>query len=135
MKIVHKNKDLSPRIDRQAKVVSLKAINWMPETAELYVKRVKAYPSDENAWNRLMIIYRKLKEYKKELETINAAIKTTEDRLYKKSKTTGKKLAQLSTAIMKATGLADKKGNTTYQPEPLGKWKKRREWVLKRLKK
>ena len=36
-------------------------------------------------------------------------------------------------ALLKATGLADKKGNNISQPDELKKWKRRRGTVMKRL--
>lgn len=60
------------------------------------------------AYDRLMKLYRQSKNYKKELAIINKGIK--------------------------AFGLIDKKGNKTYNPEPIGKWQKRKAIVEKKLK-
>jgi len=135
MKIVHKNKVLpASKADLTAWAISLENEDELAEAATVYEKLVKAEPLNENAWNRLMIIYRKLKENKKELNAINEGIKAFKDK-YKKQKTPGKKITQLSAALMKATGLADKKGNSTYEPEPIGRWEKRKHLILRRLKK
>jgi tetratricopeptide (TPR) repeat protein len=135
MKIVHNNKELpGSKTDWLITAQTMEGEDRLEEAAKIYEKLVKADAVNEHAWNRLMIIYRKLKDHKKELVAINAAIAAFENR-YKKPKSAGKKLTLLSTAILKATGLSDKKGNSLYEPEPLGRWKKRKSIVLKRLKK
>ena len=112
-------------------------INNDPEkAARLYEKALKANKADEEPYDRLMIIYRKLKRYKDEIRVINAGIKFYEN-LYKKraDKLLGKnkKLIQLSNALSKTTGLTDKKGNNTFYPEPIGRWRKRKEVVEKKF--
>jgi tetratricopeptide (TPR) repeat protein len=107
----------------------------LSEAAEAYEKRIKLRPIDEKAYDRLMIVYRKLKEYKKELAIINAGITAFETTYNKTHKAPGKKVASLSQALLKATGLVDKKGESLYQPGPLARWKKRKLVVSKRLKK
>jgi len=104
----------------------------------LYERAVKAEPANEYAYNRLMIIYRKLKKYKEELRAINEGIKFFEEYHENKSKELfgkNRKIMQLSNALMKSTGLQDKKGKSIYYPEPIGKWQKRKQTVLKKLKK
>ncbi len=80
-----------------------------------------------------MIMYRKLKDYKKELAVIDRGIKAFED-FYGSKVSKSKKAAEISNKLAKSLGLIDKKGNSTYDPEPIGKWKKRRLVVEKRLK-
>ena len=100
---------------------------------ETYKTVISLDKFNEQAYERLMIMYRKSKEYKKELTIIDAGIKAFE-KLYK-PKATGrmKKVAELSLKMAKSVGLVDKKGETTYEFEPLGKWKKRRLVVEKKL--
>ncbi|HEX5155555.1 MAG TPA: hypothetical protein VFW07_29135 [Parafilimonas sp.] len=106
--------------------------------AKLYEQAIKEKPTDGFSYNRLMIVYRKLKQYKDELRVINKAIKNFREAHAKK---TGKGLrrnsitGKLSTAFMKSTGLLDKKGNVVYIPEPIARWEKRKLTVEKRLKK
>ena len=103
----------------------------------LYEQVLKKYPIDEFSYNRLMIVYRKLKQYKDELRVINKGIKDFEaahnkriKKTFRKNSTTGK----LSTAFMKSTGLMDKKGNAVHEPQPVARWKKRKLIVEKKLK-
>jgi tetratricopeptide (TPR) repeat protein len=103
------------------------------EAARLYEQVIRSKPLDEHPYNRLMIIYRKLKQSKDELRIIKFAISVFESKYIKKSR--NKKLTDLSAAIMKSSGLANSKGKLTVYPEPINKWQKRRELVEKKLKK
>jgi tetratricopeptide (TPR) repeat protein len=110
----------------------------LKRAATLYEQAIKEKPTDEFSYNRLMIVYRKLKQYKDELRVINKAIKNFKEAHAKKigkglrkNSTVGK----LSTALMKTAGLLDKKGNAVYVPEPIARWEKRKLTVEKRLKK
>jgi tetratricopeptide (TPR) repeat protein len=107
---------------------------------KLYEENIKEAFPDPYAFDRLMVLYRKQKKYKDELRVINRAIKVFTDdyarhRKGMLSEAKNKKQVQaLSNAIMKKSGLTDKKGNETYIPEPIGKWMKRKEVVEKRMK-
>ena len=106
------------------------------EAIDLYQKIIKRHPLQAHAYDRLMIIYRKLKKYKNELQIINKGIKAFEDYFKKKSEklaVKNKQLTRLSKAIIKSTGLGDK--SHEYFPEPLNKWRKRRELITQKLKK
>ena len=96
-----------------------------------YEEAIKDERADEMPYNRLMILYRKEKKFKDELRVINKGIKVFTE-FYKKStpKTAkGKKLSDLSNAFMMSAGLKDRKGTMVYQPEPIGKWMKRKAVV------
>ena len=102
---------------------------------ENYKKAIKSESSNPLAYNRLMIVYRKQKMYKEELDLINHAIKNIQT-AYNNKKAKFKSnasISKLSNALMKSTGLVDKKGNRTYEPEPIPTWKKRKQTVIKRL--
>ncbi len=103
------------------------------EAAKLYEQVIRSKPLDEHPYNRLMIIYRKLRQPKDELRVIKFAIAVFESKYIKKSRS--KKLTDLSTALMKSSGLANAKGKLTVYPEPINKWMKRRELVEKKIKK
>lgn len=108
----------------------------MEKAIELYDQGIKEDPLNEYCYERMMVIYRKLKQYKNELRIINAGIKAFENLYKTKSKhSRSRKVAELSNALLKSTGLADKKGNHLYDPEPIGKWKKRKQVVNKKIKK
>lgn len=112
------------------------AAQELEHAAKLYERVIKEDLINEYAYDRLIILYRKFKQYKDELRIINAGIKAYENLYKTKSKhTRSRKVAEISNALLKSTGLADKKGNHLYDPEPIGKWKKRKEAVEKKLKK
>lgn len=110
--------------------------NDLELAAEYYEKAIKANIADEEPYGRLMIIYRKLKRYRDELRVINAGIRLFENLYIKKSEKLlgkNKKLVQLSKALAKTTGQTDKKGNTSFYPEPIGRWRKRKAVVEKKI--
>src|SRR4029077_18002330 len=93
------------------------------ESAAEYEKLIRKDRYNEKAYNRLMIIYRKNKDYAKELKLIEAGIKAFSD-FYNKAvkRKPDKRTIRLSRALLKLTGLSDKKGNQLYQREPINKW-------------
>ncbi len=108
----------------------------LEKAAFVLEKLVKNEPLNEDAYNRLMIIYRKNKDYKNELKVIKKGV----DNFERSFKTASRvkvtpKIATLSKSLLKSLGLADKKGNILYEREPLGKWKRRRITVENLLKK
>jgi hypothetical protein len=108
------------------------------EAAKLYTEAIRAEPSNEFPYDRLMVIYRKQKNYKEELKVIKEGIRCFQEQHENKQKElvgSNKKITQLSNAFMKSVGLKDKKGKSTYYPEPVSKWQKRKQVVEKKLKK
>jgi hypothetical protein len=136
MKVAHKNK--SPELSESeliSKAVEHESEGELALAAETWNKVMKSHPFQIKAYDRLMILYRKLKEPGKELKIINTAIKEFSKKHDSQQKAFPKKVTTLSRALLKATGLADKKGNNIYQPEELDRWKKRKELLLKRVEK
>ena len=127
-----------------AKVVTLKQTIKEAQQAEEkedislaikdYEEAIQKNPLAERAYDRLMILYRKDKNYKKELQLINSGIKAFE-KFYKSRKSNSKKIADISKKLNRSFGFTDKKGNAVYDPEPIARWKKRKITVEKRLKK
>lgn len=107
------------------------------EDIELAIKDfeeiIKNDPLREKAYDRLMILYRKEKEYQRELKLINAGIKAFQT-FYKSKKSGSKKIAEISNKLNKSFGFTDKKGNAVYEAEPIARWKKRKITVEKRIK-
>ena len=100
---------------------------------EEYVKIIKSDQLNEHAYNRLMILFRKKKDLKKELSLINSGIREYE-KFYKSRARNSKKVNELSDKLKKAVGLVDKEGHTLYDPEPIATWKKRKSLLEKRKK-
>jgi tetratricopeptide (TPR) repeat protein len=106
-----------------------------PETAvEFYEQALQLDQLNEYAYNRLMIIYRKLKDKKKELQIINTAIKAYQ-KFYSSKKHTTKSIKAISDKLNKSFGLADTKGTALYTPEPIATWQKRKELLERKKKK
>jgi hypothetical protein len=102
---------------------------------DLYKILIRKNDLEPLYYDRLMIIYRRQQELKNELEVINKGIKAFEqyfssraEKLFSKHK---QQVTKLSNALMKKTGL--KSTNHEYFPEPLNKWRKRKQLVLKKL--
>jgi len=139
MKVGHNNKKAKDITGDKPAVLLEKAkeleINGeQDEAASIYEKIIKADPHRETAYNRLMIILRKQKEYKKELAVINKGIKAFKDFYETGSKKSfNKKVEQISKELLKSTGLADKKGAPLYQQEPIGRWTQRKQIVEKKI--
>lgn len=103
--------------------------------ADLYHQVLKKDPLQTHAYDRLMILYRKEKNYKKELSVIDSGIKTFE-RFYKEQLgKPSRKISEISKQLNKAFHLVDKKGNSLYTPVPIDRWLKRKEVVEKKMEK
>ncbi len=108
------------------------------ELAEkLYKKQMQQKTFNAQLYSRLMIIYRKQKKYKEELDIIDKGLNHFKESYAKQltSKESNATIKKLSNSLNKSLGLTDKKGNFLYEPEPVPTWKKRRETVEKKLKK
>lgn len=108
----------------------------LEKAAKLYERAIKQEPHEEQPYNRLMIIYRKLTWYEEELKTIKKGIAAFEELYQKKAdKLIGKSrtIARLNTALAKSLGQKGKKAEPIYYPEPIPKWMKRQVVVEKKL--
>jgi tetratricopeptide (TPR) repeat protein len=96
----------------------------------LYEQLLKEFPSNLKILTRLMIGYRKLKLYKKEIAVINKAIKIYEQ-LYlpKKNKAS---VTTISKKLNLLLGHADKKGKSILLPPEVVKLQKRKEGLEKK---
>ncbi|HMH32514.1 MAG TPA: bacterial transcriptional activator domain-containing protein [Puia sp.] len=135
MKVAHRNSNLVHATDKHITA-------WLREAREMesgedpemavaeYQKIIRAHPLKEEAYERLMIIYRKTKQHKKESAIISKAIRTFEKGKRKAAPgSNDRTVTRLSNAISKATGLLDKKGTPLYQAQPMARWRKRQRTV------
>lgn len=98
------------------------------------LQAIKSNALNQTAYQRLMVIYRKQKQFAKELKVIEKAIHAFEASFYSsRRKNHGKRINNLSKQINVAMKLTDKKGNRHTDPEPILSWKKRKLTVLKKL--
>ena len=136
MKVVHKKSVVDESVAGDVKAKKLEQEGELDKAAALFEKKVKENPLDETAYNRLMIIYRKRKDYRKELATIKKGMSAFEQSFKSSMKIpTSRKITSLSRSLLKSLGLTDKKGNAIYTREPLSRWQKRRLTVERLIKK
>lgn len=134
MKVAHRNKKPISAGENAAKKAILSEKEGDRKEAITSWKHIlKEHPFNSRAYDRLMILYRKEKDYKKELAIINTAIRLFEKRFREISTTHSAKVKSLSRSLLIATGLGDDKGNNLYQPGELSRWKKRKVVVEKRF--
>lgn len=106
----------------------------------LYEQNTREGRPDPHAFQRLMILYRKNKNYEKELQVINRGIKVFQqqhlDRLNRAQagRKNRKEIARLSTDLLKKMGVPAGKADTLFQPEPVATWMKRKQMVEKLMK-
>ena len=112
----------------------------LEKAASLYEENVKLGVDDQHTYDRLMIIYRKLRQYAKELTVIKKGIEVFHEKNTRPLKEfiserkNKSQVVRLSNAFMKDTGLVDKKGKEKYFAPPVNKWMKRQEVVQKKIK-
>lgn len=108
------------------------------EALSLYKRIVNNDPVAEDAWQRMMILHRKQKDYAGELKIINLALKTFETHAREEQRKwlqENRKAASVAKSLAKSLGLMDKKGVMIDDNPILEKWRRRKEWVTARLKK
>jgi tetratricopeptide (TPR) repeat protein len=99
-----------------------------------YKKIAAAYPASEHTYDRLMILYRQQKDYNEELKWIEKAIAVFTKTFNRSSKKPNAKITAISKTLTKSLGLIDKKGKPLYQHQPIARWEKRRELLIKKNK-
>jgi hypothetical protein len=102
---------------------------------DLYKQVLKKDVLQTRAYDRLMILLRKEKNYKKELSVIDAGIKAFEKFYETSLGKPSKKIRDISEKLNKAFHLTDKEGTPLYRPEPIDRWQKRKEVVEKKIEK
>jgi DNA-binding SARP family transcriptional activator len=128
-----------PQVEEQASMNELTSKAAEAEKTDLsaaikiYSHILEKDPLQTHAYDRLMILYRKEKNYKKELSIINSGIKTFEKFYKAQSGKPSKKISEISKKLNKAFHLVDKKGNALYAPEPIDRWQKRKKVVEKKM--
>lgn len=107
---------------------------------KLYEKQIARGYNDTLPYERLLVLYRKQKNYREELHVLNRGIALLQQQLtdHQKElfakKPQRNKLLRQSRALAQKMGLLDKKGDHILLPQPLEKWMNRRKNVQKRIK-
>lgn len=133
MRIAHKNAEAheSP-VERKNRLKQLEQDDPVKAVAG-YEKDIKKKPLGEYSYDRLMIIFRKQRDYGKELGVIKRAIDAFEGSFADARGARNKTLARLSRSLLKSLNMTDKKGNIVYDMEPLNRWRKRKTFVENKL--
>ena len=118
--------------DEMEKAIDLEKNNEPKEAAKIYESLLKQHPGNEKILTRLIINYRKIKDYNKELKHINALIKVHQA-LYDPQKRKGAVVISISEKINKVLGATDKKGNKIYTDDSIKKLEKRKLLVQKKI--
>lgn len=109
------------------------------EAAELYEKIVAKDPLNELAIQRLLILYRKLKQYRKEMQLLNASLKANAGRQHQQQTEWSKKhpkAARASKQLLKTLGSSRSKNALPSYEEPIiSTLRKRKENLAKKLQK
>jgi len=122
--------------DTMEQARQLEAEGKMTEAIKPYTAIVQQDPLYADAYNRLMIIYRKQKRYKEELQIIKQAIKAFEESIKSNQSEWKKghaKAARLSRSLAESLGLLNKKGMPVYEEPHVTAWRKRMETVSKKI--
>ncbi len=137
MKVSHKSKTLTTLEQNSANHRSaarqLEVDGDNNGAIEMYEWLVKKFPTEPHNYDRLMILYRKDKAYKKEIALIGTAIEKFTALMHPAKKSASKKIASLSKSILHATGLTDKKGTALYHPQPIARWQQRKKVLQQKL--
>jgi tetratricopeptide (TPR) repeat protein len=124
--------------ERNAEAMQAEKNDNPSKAIRLYEQNIKEDYADEFAFDRLMVIYRRQKEYADELRVINRGIEVfrnnlerhLEHSLHRRGNL--EKVAQISRAIMRKSGV--KKEDPSF-PDPIDKWMKRKKIVTEKLRK
>jgi tetratricopeptide (TPR) repeat protein len=130
MKVAHRKTGDPPSLEE---AMELEKSGDLPAAEKMYREIIRQHPKNEAAHNRLIILYRKLKDPHKELKALDEAISIFEKRDINPAWAENKTISKLSRSIAKSTGLVDKKGKHIYLGQPLEKWTKRRETVKRKI--
>jgi len=99
------------------------------EAAALYEKLLKAAPNSLRIINRLLIVYRKLKEVKKEIHYIDKAI-AIQQQYFASRATPDKTITNISKKLNALLGHTDKKGKPVLVPAEVLKLQERKKRLL-----
>jgi tetratricopeptide (TPR) repeat protein len=104
------------------------------EAIIFYERAIRQKPLLEQPYARLMVLYRKKRQYPEELKVINKALEVFTGHYDKKKKTFqgSAKVASLSKAILKVVGT--KAAIENLYPQPIPKWMARKKIVEKKMK-
>lgn len=110
----------------------------LPGAQKIFLQLLGKIPGNYSAYDRLMVIYRKQKEAKKELELIDLAIKDFEESYLNRQNSwiaKNKEAAEMTRSLAISLGVMDKRGLPVGSDPVLQKWQKRRDLLALRMQK
>ncbi|RYG01632.1 MAG: hypothetical protein EOO02_12335 [Chitinophagaceae bacterium] len=135
MKVAHLDSDGGGTVREQLeKGRELEDVGKYKDAEKIYRSLIKRKSPAEQAFNRLMILLRKERAYAKEMIVINNAIEIFEAAQPASKHKSQSKIHKLSLSLGRSTGLIDRKGKSTYDPEPIATWKRRKDLLSKKIK-
>jgi tetratricopeptide (TPR) repeat protein len=101
------------------------------KAAAAYEKLLKQSSKKIKILERLLVVYRKLKDTEKEIRSIDAAIKIHQQQ-YPVKESSDKKISTLSRQLNKILGHTDKKGKNMLVPPEISRLELRKTRLLKK---
>ena len=110
----------------------------LAEAAALYEKVIAKDALNGQAINRLLVMYRKLKQYRKEMQLLNAAIKANMGKVKQQQTEWSKKhpkAARASRSLLLSLGTKTRRtaAMPQYEEPIVSTWRKRKENLAKKL--
>ncbi|QIH33457.1 tetratricopeptide repeat protein [Sphingobacterium sp. DR205] len=116
--------------------LSLEKEGKAKEAVKSYSAAIKRAPTYSAAYNRLMILFRRQKEYKKEIDLIGQALQSYEQEIADERQRWEKDhsgSADISLKLAKSMGLINEKGLPVHEEPQVLAWRKRLETARKKL--
>ncbi len=116
--------------------LSLEKEGKFKEAIQSYSAAIKRAPTYSAAYNRLMILFRRQKEYNKEIDLINQALQSYEQEIVNDRQQWEKDhsgSADISLKLAKSMGLINEKGLPVHEDPQVLAWRKRLETAQKKL--
>ncbi|MCW3116712.1 MAG: hypothetical protein JWM28_794 [Chitinophagaceae bacterium] len=133
MKVIHLNKNFSSHKTGHELLEIAKQLETEGDKAQavaVYEEMIKKKYQKELGYQRVMILLRGLKEYRRELEVVNRAIDDFKKLYSGRNALTNKKAINTSRKLIKLMGLKD---NLNDYPQPLPRWLKRKQALKKKM--
>jgi|GEM_PF-3528739 len=125
MRVV-RDDDVTPDYDGARE---LEQKGFYKEAAALYEKLLKAAPNNLRIVSRLLIVYRRLKDVKKEVQYIDKAI-AIQQQYFTSRATPDKTITSISKKLNTLLGHTDKKGKPVLVPAEIAKLQERKKRLL-----
>lgn len=122
--------------EKMTKARGLEREGDMSAAVKIYKGIIQTDPLHSAAYNRLMIIYRRQKQYRDELVVIKQGIDAYEKDLWDDQmawKKANRRSATVSRSLAKSLGLLDDKGRPTYEDPHINTWRKREAVARRKL--